>query len=162
METLPTGLGLEPWQEVALRLGTAVLWGGILGINRDLHHKPAGVRVLSLVALGSATVALAAMTSLAVVGEPIPEAATRVMQGILSGIGFLGAGVIMRGSGPLEVHGLTTASSVWVAACLGIASGTGQWLIGTIAFALAMIILTVGERLEHAIADYVRDHQKKS
>ncbi len=158
-----TGMELEPWQEIALRLGTAVLWGGILGINRDLHHKPAGVRVLSLVALGSATVTLVSITSMvSVVGPQMPDAATRVVQGILSGIGFLGAGVIMRGSGPLEVHGLTTASSIWVAACLGIASGTGQWLVGTIAFALAMLILTVGERLEHAIAHYVRDHQEKS
>ena len=100
--------------DIALRLGTATLVGVVLGLNRDLHGKVTGVRTLGLVCLGSA---LAVLSVHAVNGTD----ASRVIQGIVTGVGFLGAGVIVRNSKGHHVHGLTTAACVWVTACIGAA-----------------------------------------
>jgi putative Mg2+ transporter-C (MgtC) family protein len=102
--------------DIALRLGTATLVGVVLGLNRDLHGKVTGVRTLGLVCLGSA---LAVLSVHAVNGTD----ASRVIQGIVTGVGFLGAGVIVRNNKGRHVHGLTTAACVWVAACIGAACG---------------------------------------
>src|SRR5260370_8617085 len=96
----------------ALRLGTAMLVGVVLGLNRDLHGKVTGVRTLGLVCLGSA---LAVLSVHAVNGTD----ASRVIQGIVTGVGFLGAGVIVRTNNGHHVHGPTTPASVWVPACNG-------------------------------------------
>ena len=107
--------------DILLRLGTAALIGVLLGLNRDLHGKPTGVRTLGLVGLGSAAAVLCIGTSSA--------DASRVIQGIVTGIGFLGAGVIIRDNDRGRVRGLTTAACVWLTACLGAASGVGEWWI---------------------------------
>src|SRR5438132_3101455 len=99
--------------EVILRVGAATLAGAALGLNRDLHGKPTGVRTLGLVALGAAVAVLAIRTSSA-------ADASRVVQGIVTGIGFLGAGVIIRNRSS-HIHGLTTAACVWITACIGAA-----------------------------------------
>src|SRR6516165_2903813 len=93
--------------DIALRLGTATLVGVVLGLNRDLHGKVTGVRTLGLVCLGSA---LAVLSVHAVNGTD----ASRVIQGIVTGVGFLGAGVIVRNNKDRHVHGLTTAACVSV------------------------------------------------
>jgi putative Mg2+ transporter-C (MgtC) family protein len=98
--------------DIALRLGTATLIGIALGLNRDLHGKQTGVRTLGLVGLGSALVVLA-------FGWASSAYASRVVQGIVTGIGFLGAGVIVRNEQGRHVHGLTTAACVWLTACYG-------------------------------------------
>jgi putative Mg2+ transporter-C (MgtC) family protein len=108
--------------DIALRLGAAALVGTLLGLNRDLHGKPTGVRTLSLVGLGSAIVVLA-------VGGTGGAEASRVIQGIVTGIGFLGAGVIIRSNEDESVHGLTTAACVWLTACIGAACAVAAWLI---------------------------------
>src|SRR6266581_6178872 len=97
--------------DIAVRLGVATLVGVLLGLNRDLHGKSTGVRTLGLVCLGSA---LAVLSIHAVSGTD----ASRVIQGIVTGVGFLGAGVIVRNSKGHHVHGLTTAACVWVTARL--------------------------------------------
>lgn len=76
---------------------------------------------------------------------------SRVIQGIIIGIGFLGAGVILRTEGGQSVHGLTTAASIWLAACLGCACGVGAWVITASSFALVMLILVVGGAIENWI-----------
>src|SRR5260370_7295271 len=101
--------------DIALRLGAAPLVGVGLGLNRDLHGKPTGVRTLGLVCLGSA---LAVLSIHAVTGTD----ASRVIQGIVTGVGFLGAGVIVRHDSGHHVHGLTTAACVWGTAFLAAAS----------------------------------------
>ena len=103
--------------DILLRLATAALVGIFLGLNRDLHGKPTGVRTLGLVGLGSAL-------AVAAFGHANIADASRVVQGIVTGIGFLGAGVIVRSDRGDHVHGLTTAACVWVTACLGAACGT--------------------------------------
>ncbi|HWP02816.1 MAG TPA: MgtC/SapB family protein, partial [Gemmatimonadaceae bacterium] len=111
-------------RELLIRLGLAVAIGAVLGINRDLRGKPAGLKTHALVALGSS---MLTVVSLAVADGATADgnAVSRVIQGIITGIGFLGAGVILRGERGYSVHGLTTAASVWLSACLGIACGAG-------------------------------------
>src|ERR1700749_1116842 len=95
-------------ERVAIRLIIAFLFGGLLGLNRELHGKPAGVRTHALVCIGAAAATLAALYSPD--GAPAdPNATSRVIQGILTGIGFLGAGVILHDP-PGHVSGLTTAA----------------------------------------------------
>jgi putative Mg2+ transporter-C (MgtC) family protein len=135
------------WQEILLRLGMATLAGCAIGLNRDLHGKPIGLKTLGIVGLSTATVVVLAVQF----AEPgkISDAASRVIQGILTGIGFLGAGVIVRESDRFRVRGLTSAACTFLAACLGIACGAGQWPIVGTALALAFLVLTVGNRTEH-------------
>lgn len=134
------------------RLAAAVLLGALIGLNRELKHKPAGLRTHALVALGSAVLTL--LISGQTVGgqaggEPAHyDALSRVIQGIITGIGFLGAGVILRSADGRHVSGLTTAASIWLAACLGCACGTGAWAITACAFALIMLVLILGGPLE--------------
>ncbi|WGD49251.1 MgtC/SapB family protein [Bradyrhizobium sp. CB1650] len=134
------------WSEILLRLGVAALAGGVIGLDRDLHGKPIGPKTLGIVSLATATVVLLTVQF----AEPgkISDAASRVIQGILTGIGFLGAGVIVRESHRFRVRGLTSAACAFLAACLGIACGAGQWKIVLIALALALILLTVGRPVE--------------
>ena len=131
--------------EVIFRLLAAVLVGGAIGLNRELHEKQTGVRTLSLVALGSAIGVLAA----AQVGGP--GDATRAMQGILTGIGFLGAGVIIRTASGSHIHGLTTAASTWLTACLGIACAVADWQIVIPGLLFTFVILVWGGTFEKAI-----------
>jgi putative Mg2+ transporter-C (MgtC) family protein len=128
--------------EVILRLGAAVTAGAALGLNRDLHGKPTGVRTLGLVGLGSAVAVLAVSDSHDV------SAVGRVIQGILTGIGFLGAGVIIRTNEGKQIHGLTTAACAWLTACIGVTCGAGGWRIVLISVLFAFVLLTFGGRLE--------------
>jgi putative Mg2+ transporter-C (MgtC) family protein len=137
---------LLDWPEISLRLGIAALAGSLIGLNRDLHGKPIGLKTLGLVSLATAMVVMAADPS----GDTtrLSDAASRTVQGILTGIGFLGAGVIVRAEHDFRVRGLTSAACTWLAACVGIACGAGQWRIVVMALAIAFVLLTVGRRLE--------------
>jgi putative Mg2+ transporter-C (MgtC) family protein len=137
------------WPEITLRLGVAALAGSLIGLNRDLHGKPIGLKTLGLVELATAMVVMAADPS----GDTtkVSDAASRTIQGILTGIGFLGAGVIVRAEHHFRIRGLTSAACTWLAACVGIACGLGQWRIVAVALAIAFILLTVGRRLERRL-----------
>jgi putative Mg2+ transporter-C (MgtC) family protein len=129
------------------RLGAAVLIGAVIGLNRDLHGKPTGVRTLGLVGLGAALVVLASMDFKLGV-ELDADPVSRAIQGVLTGIGFLGAGVIVRDSSGTRVQGLTTAALIWLTACLGIVCGLGAWRVAVVALFLALVLLVVGRPLE--------------
>jgi putative Mg2+ transporter-C (MgtC) family protein len=133
---------LPDWLEITMRLGAATLAGGLIGLNRDLHGKPIGLKTLGLVGLATAMVVMVADPSGDV--TRISDAASRVIQGILTGIGFLGAGVIVRAEHHFRVRGLTSAACTWLAACVGIACGIGQWRIVAVALAITFVILTAG------------------
>ena len=134
--------------EVVLRLGTAAAVGGLVGINRDLAEKPIGVRTLGLVALGAAIASTAAIQVPGMAEHP--DALSRVVQGILqgvmAGISFIGAGVILRNAEAQTVEGLTTAATVWVT--LGIACGLGAWKVAAIGTSLALVLLALVPVLE--------------
>ncbi len=134
------------WPEIVLRLGVATLAGGLIGLNRDLHGKPIGLKTLGLVGLATAMVVVLADPS----GDTtkISPEGSRIIQGILTGIGFLGAGVIVRAEHHFRVRGLTSAACTWLTACVGIACGIGQWRIVVVALAITFGLLIVGHRLE--------------
>ncbi|HEX5387660.1 MAG TPA: MgtC/SapB family protein [Gemmatimonadales bacterium] len=134
--------------EIALRLGAAVVVGSAIGLNRDLREKPAGLRTHALVTMGAALVTLTAYGLAEASGRSDPEPASRAMQGVITGIGFLGAGVILRPEGGRTVRGLTTAASIWLAAALGIACGAGLWPAVLIATALMLLVLIGGRPVE--------------
>ena len=134
------------WPEITLRLGVATLAGCLIGLNRDLQGKPIGLKTLGLV--GLATAMVVALASPSADPAQISDAASRVMQGILTGIGFLGAGVIVRAEHHFRVRGLTSAACTWLAACVGIACGVGQWRVVAVTLAIAFALLIVGRRLE--------------
>jgi putative Mg2+ transporter-C (MgtC) family protein len=131
---------LLDWSEIVLRLGVATLAGGAIGLNRDLHGKPIGLRTLGLVGLAAAMVVALTESS----GNPD----ARIIQGILTGIGFLGAGVIIHAEQNVRIRGLTSAACTWLTACIGILCGAGQWKIVTIGLAITFIVLIVGGRIE--------------
>ncbi len=128
--------------EVLCRIAAAVLVGGAIGLNRDLRGKPAGVRTHALVSLGAAVA-----TVVAGLTSPDPTAVSRVIQGIITGIGFLGAGVILHPDGR-SVRGLTTAATIWVSATLGIACGVGLWVPVAFGTGFTLLVLVIGGPLE--------------
>ena len=134
------------WIEIALRLSAATLIGGVLGLNRDLHGKATGVRTLGLVGLGSAMVVVAVVNAGPGTGDF--SAASRIVQGILTGIGFLGAGVIVHGARTQRVHGLTTAACTWLTACLGTVCGFAHPPLIVIAGILTAAVLIFGGPIE--------------
>jgi len=131
--------------EIVLRLGAAMLAGAALGLNRDLHSKPTGVRTLGLVGIGSA------LAVMAVSDGGSHDAAGRVIQGIVTGIGFLGAGVIIRAPEGHKIHGLTTAACTWLTACLGAVCGVAQWSVFLVSIPLIFVLLIFGGPLEKVI-----------
>jgi putative Mg2+ transporter-C (MgtC) family protein len=139
--------------EVIARLAAAVSVGMGIGLNRDIADKPIGMRTLGLVSLGAAVVALSTV-HFDVLAED-PDALSRVVQGVIqgvmAGIGFVGAGVIMRDPSSGTVEGLTTAATVWVTAALGIACGLASWVIVAVSVSLAVFLLVIVAWLEAAI-----------
>lgn len=139
----------DEFHEILWRLAIAMLLGGSIGINRDLHRKPAGLRVMAMVSVGSALAAMLILTASAKQPTLSYDGLSRVVQGILQGIGFLGAGVIIHGRN--DVHGLTTAASIWLTAVLGVACGLGLWQMCLAVWLVAVFVLTVGRRIEKSI-----------
>jgi len=141
--------------EALWRLLPALLLGGLIGLNRDLRGKPVGFRTLGLVGMGAAL-----MTYLGIsLAGPNDGSASRVFQGILTGIGFLGAGVILQPSAEervREVRGLTTAACVWVVACIGAACGAGMQAEALLVTVLVLALLFFGGWIEHRIERVVK------
>jgi putative Mg2+ transporter-C (MgtC) family protein len=132
---------------VAGRLVLATALGGAVGFNRELLQKPAGVRTHALVALGSALVALmSALLTHPSFGDDL-AAPSRIIQGLVAGVGFIGGGVILRLESEQRVEGLTTAASIWVVAAIGIASGLGLWRTAVLAVLIALVVLILGRPL---------------
>lgn len=139
--------------QIVLRLVVAAAVGVAIGFNRELRGKSLGMRTLALVALGSA---IAAMSALGFVGRSAPpDAIARVLQGILSGvltgIGFIGAGVVLRDRGSETVQGLTTAATVWITAAIGIASAVAAWTLVATGVVLTLAVLFGLRLLEHKV-----------
>jgi len=123
---------------VTLRLLIAAALGGVLGYEREQHGKSAGVRTHMLVAIGAALFVL------------IPQQAgasnadlSRVLQGLITGVGFLGAGAIISGTKQVETQGLTTAAGIWVTAAIGVAAGIGRESTAVLSTLIAIFVLSI-------------------
>ena len=135
--------------ELILRLVLSVLLGAVIGINRSRKNKPAGMRTMALVSLGSAAFTIigveAVMQLVSVQNDPsgvlsmVRLDSSRIIAGIVGGIGFLGAGAIIQSRG--RVQGMTSASGIWVTATVGVSIGLGLYLIALVTTFLAFIVL---------------------
>jgi putative Mg2+ transporter-C (MgtC) family protein len=128
---------------VVARLGVAAVLGGFLGAERELAHKAAGLRTHMMVALGAALLVVFPLEAGMAIGD-----LSRVIQGVATGIGFIGAGTILKRVQSDEVLGLTTAASIWLTAAVGLAAGAGYLWIPLTSTAMAWLILHVVGRLE--------------
>lgn len=127
---------MTPELEAALRLIYAAVLGGIIGFQRERYNKPAGLRTHILICLGSALFTVASIYGFSGNVDP-----ARVAAGVVTGIGFIGAGVIFRGMKGDKVVGITTAASVWITAAIGITAGVGMYLIAGVATLITFLVL---------------------
>lgn len=138
---------LEQATRIVVRLGMAGLLGGVLGWEREYRGKAAGVRTHMLVSMGAALFVLVAEQ------EGIaPADNSRVLQGIIAGVGFLGAGTILKSDGAHQIRGLTTAAGIWLTAAIGVAAGLGREATALLSTVLALLVLgaePVLQRLLH-------------
>lgn len=131
--------------ELARRLILAALLGGVLGFEREVRQKSAGLRTNMLIAIGAALFTIMSIG----LGQPEGADPTRVAAQIVTGIGFLGAGAILRTDG--GIHGLTTAATIWVNAAVGVAAGGGEYQLAFIATAVTLVVLLVLQPLERMV-----------
>jgi putative Mg2+ transporter-C (MgtC) family protein len=136
--------------DTALRLVVATATGMVLGLNRDLEGKPLGARTLGLVSMSSALVALT-VTQIPAIAQS-PDALSRAIQGIvvgvLTGIGFLGSGVILRHPDKGTVQNLTTAATTWATAALGLTCALAPWPLFLLGAAATLALLVIEHRFE--------------
>jgi putative Mg2+ transporter-C (MgtC) family protein len=130
-----------------LKLIASTLLGAVIGWERFVDHKPAGLRTHTLVCLGSTAFLVASESALAGPGGD-PSDVTRVMQGVITGIGFLGAGSILQSGG--SVRGLTTAATVWLAAAIGVLVGAGDVEVALALTGIALVVLRGFRWIENA------------
>lgn len=140
---------------VSTRLLVAAALGGLLGYERELKRKAAGLRTHMLVALGAALFVLVPLQA----GVP-KEDVSRVMQGIVTGIGFLGAGTILKGSSVEDVKGLTTAAGIWLTAAIGVAAGMGHEATAVLSSLLALAVFRAMPILERHAARRAARHRR--
>jgi putative Mg2+ transporter-C (MgtC) family protein len=148
----------DEWR-LAGRLALAALLGGILGLNRELALKPAGMRTHALVALGAA---LLTVTGLALMVPPGNDTSApgRVIQGLIAGIVFIGSGVILHRRENYTVEGLTTAATIWVIAAVGVAVGAGLWRASVIVVTISLILLVVGNRIDRFVHRFSKSDER--
>ena len=144
LEELTSGLSnTRQLAQVIIRLIAATLLGAVVGFERERAGKPAGLRTHTLVSLGTAVFVLACSG----VGMSL-DGLSRVIQGILTGIGFIGAGSILKLSEERDIQGLTTAAGVWMTAAIGVTVGLGSLGVALFSTLLAVIILALVHAIE--------------
>jgi putative Mg2+ transporter-C (MgtC) family protein len=123
-------------RDVALRLLLAAALGAVIGLEREYRRKPAGLRTNILIAVGSALFTIVSITISVHGGTP-----DRIAAQIVTGIGFIGGGAILRSG--RTVHGMTTAATIWVNAAIGMAAGAGEYILATAATVVTLVVLAV-------------------
>ncbi len=140
-------LAIEQW-EIALRLFLAVVLGGLIGLERESHNRPAGFRTHILVCAGSALIMMVSAYGFSgQIAEGFEADPGRIAAGVVTGIGFLGAGTIIQQRG--SVRGLTTAATIWVVSGVGLAAGIGFYLGATVTTVFVLISLLLLRRIEY-------------
>jgi len=135
------------------RLALAAALGAVIGWNREVEHKPAGLRTHALASLGAALFTAIGLA----LGVSDASATGRVLQGIVVGIGFIGGGVILHRDDPKGVHGLTTAAAIWVASGVGVASAAGLWRAAIATVAITLIVLIFGEPVDRYLSNRAKN-----
>lgn len=141
-----------PILDMAVRLGAAAGLALILGLERELRGKAAGLRSHMLVAIGAAAFIMMGLDLMFATSSGDPSARidpTRIIQGVIGGIGFLGAGSIIQSRG--HVQGITTGASIWIAGAVGVACGIGNIVLAGMVTLLALVIMTILGRFEHEV-----------
>lgn len=136
---------------ITLRLLVAAALGGLLGYERETQGKSAGVRTHMLVAIGAALFVLIPQQAGASTAD-----LTRVLQGLIAGVGFLGAGAIILGTKQVETQGLTTAAGIWVTAAIGVAAGMGRESTAVLSTLVALFVLSV---VPWIVRDYIKSKE---
>jgi putative Mg2+ transporter-C (MgtC) family protein len=144
LEEILSGLP-DPRQTATLvtRMLIAMILGAVIGVQRESSGKPAGLRTHMLVAMGGALFVLAPLQS----GMDL-DGMSRVIQGIVTGIGFIGGGAILKLQEQRAIEGLTTAAGIWITAAVGIAAGLGRWGLAVVSTILAWITLSLIGKIE--------------
>lgn len=140
--------------DIAIRLGSATLLGGCIGLEREIHGKEAGFRTYALVCLGSALVMIVSTQMFEIYKGVAEVDPSRIAAQVVSGIGFLGAGAIIRF--PQGIKGLTTAAGIWAASGIGLACGIGLYYPAMLATFLTLMILVVFSYFDRLIGG--KDH----
>lgn len=138
------------WQTETLRILLAAVLGAIIGLERQYHGKVAGVRTNMLISLGAAVVTMISQQ----IGLEYDDSVGRIAAQIVSGVGFLGAGVIIRDRG--GIHGLTTAATIWLVAAVGMACGAGSYYLAIAATVVAVAVLVGLRNWPTHPADHVK------
>ena len=144
--------------DMLTRLAVAAGLALVLGLERELRGKPAGLRSHMLVALGAAAFLIVGLQILFATAEGDPSARidpTRIVEGVIGGIGFLGAGSIIRSG--TSVHGITTGASIWLAGAIGVAAGVNNFALAAMVTGLALVIMTVLGTIERNLSHHRRD-----
>jgi putative Mg2+ transporter-C (MgtC) family protein len=133
--------------EILVRILAAGLIGGLIGYERRVYHKAIGVAGMILIAIGSATFMLLAKH----LNQTDPGSISRTLQGLLSGIGFLGGAVIFKGGS--DVRGIKAAAAVWITGAIGLAIGTSFWWLGITVGAVTIVVLWVSDRFPDPVRE---------
>ena len=142
---------LQHLVRITLRLLCALITGTAIGLQRELTHKPAGLRTHMLVSLGTALFIVAAAEA-----GMESDSLAKIIQGLAAGIGFLGGGAILKLTTEREIHGLTTAAGIWMTAAAGAAAGIGQVAVALIGTLLGLIVLVVFHKVERILGHRAR------
>ncbi|AEG61668.1 MgtC/SapB family protein [Desulforamulus ruminis] len=145
--------------EIYLRIVVSMLMGLIIGYERTLYNKPAGMRTFSLVSVGSTLIMLVSVYGAEKMGITL-EDPFRIAAQIVSGIGFLGAGVIWNSKGGGMKHGVTTAAELWVTSAVGMALGVGMYDLAVLVVACVFFAIFIGRKVEQANKE--KETQKES
>jgi putative Mg2+ transporter-C (MgtC) family protein len=143
------------WMEIILQIALALAIGALIGWEREKSRRPAGLRTHMLVCVGAALCMMVGYYGLQKAGGHGSVDPTRIASQVISGIGFLGAGTILREG--FSVRGLTTAASLWTVACIGLAVGLGCYFAAILAAVMVFAVLTLVEKLEQKVTGYIKN-----
>jgi putative Mg2+ transporter-C (MgtC) family protein len=147
----------QPFWDDLTRLGVATLLGGLIGLEREWKGHWAGLRTHMMVSVGCAIFVIAGVS----LAKNEGEAVSRIIQGIASGIGFLGAGTILKLDQKQQIKGLTTASSIWLSAALGTAAGLGEYALAIASAIVSLFILGVLGPIEKLLERHQAKNRKE-
>jgi putative Mg2+ transporter-C (MgtC) family protein len=140
------------WTEF-IRIFIAAVLGAVIGLEREFHHKPAGLRTNILICIGAATFTIISKQMASETSDSI----TRIASQIVTGVGFLGAGAIIQDRG--GVHGLTTAATIWLVSSIGMACGAGLFKLAFLTTAIAIFVLIVLVKLPKPFDHHTENHK---